>query len=78
MKSQHNVEIEYQNNKFYIQLWDVSSTLEDQITDFFRNTSLFVLMFDYSNNTKAPLLVVTHDSELMERFDRTIDVRDFQ
>ena len=36
------------------------------------------ILFDYSNNKKAPLLVVTHDSELRERFDRTIDVREFQ
>lgn len=31
----------------------------------------------YSGETKAPLVVVTHDHELLGRFDRTIDVRDF-
>jgi putative ABC transport system ATP-binding protein len=36
------------------------------------------ILFDYSNNKKAPLLVVTHDSELIERFDKKIDVREFQ
>ena len=36
------------------------------------------ILFEYCEKTKAPLLVVTHDSELVERFDRKIDVRDFQ
>ena len=35
------------------------------------------ILFEYCDQTKAPLLVVTHDSELIERFDRTIDVREF-
>ena len=36
------------------------------------------ILFDYCDKTKAPLLVVTHDSELVERFDRKIDVQEFQ
>jgi putative ABC transport system ATP-binding protein len=36
------------------------------------------ILFDYNNKTNAPLLVVTHDTELIERFDRKIDVREFQ
>ena len=35
------------------------------------------ILFGYCDKTKAPLLVVTHDAELVERFDRTIDVREF-
>lgn len=35
------------------------------------------ILFDYCDKTKAPLLVVTHDSELIERFERTIDVREY-
>jgi len=35
------------------------------------------ILFAYSDNTNSPLMVVTHDSELVERFDRTIDVREF-
>lgn len=35
------------------------------------------ILFDYCDRTKAPLLVVTHDSELVERFDRKIDVTKF-
>ncbi len=35
------------------------------------------ILFEYCEKTKAPLLVVTHDSELIERFDRSIDVREF-
>jgi putative ABC transport system ATP-binding protein len=31
----------------------------------------------YSDETKAPLVVVTHDHELLGRFDRTIDVSGF-
>lgn len=30
----------------------------------------------YSGETKAPLVVVTHDHELLDRFDRRIDVRE--
>jgi putative ABC transport system ATP-binding protein len=33
-------------------------------------------LFRYSADTKAPLIVVTHDHELIGRFDRTIDVRE--
>jgi len=36
------------------------------------------ILFDYSEKSKAPLLVVTHDSELVDKFDRKIDVRDLQ
>jgi putative ABC transport system ATP-binding protein len=33
-------------------------------------------LWRYSDQTKAPLVVVTHDHELLGRFDRTIDVRE--
>ena len=35
------------------------------------------LLFDYSASSGAPLLVVTHDYELVKQFDRTIDIREF-
>jgi putative ABC transport system ATP-binding protein len=35
------------------------------------------ILFDYSAKTEAPLIVVTHDAELIQRFDRTIDVSEF-
>jgi putative ABC transport system ATP-binding protein len=35
------------------------------------------ILFDYSVKTEAPLIVVTHDAELIQRFDRTIDVSEF-
>ncbi len=34
-------------------------------------------LWRYSEETEAPLVVVTHDRELLGRFDRTIDVREF-
>jgi putative ABC transport system ATP-binding protein len=34
-------------------------------------------LWRYSDETKAPLVVVTHDHELLGRFDRRIDVREF-
>ena len=34
-------------------------------------------LLQYSDETEAPLVVVTHDHELLDRFDRTIDVRGF-
>jgi putative ABC transport system ATP-binding protein len=36
------------------------------------------ILYEYAEKSNAPLLVVTHDAELVERFDRKIDVRDFQ
>ena len=33
------------------------------------------MLFDYSARSGAPLLVVTHDYELVEQFDRSIDIR---
>jgi len=33
-------------------------------------------LWRYSDETRAPLVVVTHDHELLGRFDRTIDVRE--
>jgi putative ABC transport system ATP-binding protein len=33
-------------------------------------------LWRYSDDTKAPLVVVTHDHDLLDRFDRTIDVRE--
>jgi putative ABC transport system ATP-binding protein len=35
------------------------------------------ILFEYSDKTNAPLLVVTHDVDLVERFDRRIDVREY-
>ena len=35
------------------------------------------MLFDYSARSGAPLLVVTHDYELVEQFDRRIDVQGF-
>lgn len=35
------------------------------------------ILFDYCQRTKAPLLVVTHDLDLMQRFDRKIDITEF-
>jgi putative ABC transport system ATP-binding protein len=35
------------------------------------------ILFEYCDKTRAPLLVVTHDFELIQRFDRTIDVTEF-
>ena len=34
-------------------------------------------LFRYSDETQAPLVVVTHDHELLDRFDRTIDVTEW-
>ncbi len=34
-------------------------------------------LWRYSDETKAPLVVVTHDRELVGRFDRTVDVKVF-
>ncbi len=34
-------------------------------------------LWRYSDTTEAPLVVVTHDHELLDRFDRTIDVTEF-
>jgi putative ABC transport system ATP-binding protein len=34
------------------------------------------VLFDYSARADAPLIVVTHDQELLGRFDRTIDIRE--
>jgi len=35
------------------------------------------LLFDYSASSSVPLLVVTHDYELIKQFDRTIDIEEF-
>jgi putative ABC transport system ATP-binding protein len=32
-------------------------------------------LWRYSEETQAPLVVVTHDHELLDRFDRTVDIR---
>ena len=34
-------------------------------------------LWRYSDETGAPLVVVTHDHDLLGRFDRTIDVTEF-
>lgn len=34
------------------------------------------ILSDYSDSSKAPLVIVTHDHELLDRFDRTIDIRE--
>jgi putative ABC transport system ATP-binding protein len=34
------------------------------------------ILFEYSSESGAPLVIVTHDFELLGRFDRTIDVRE--
>lgn len=34
------------------------------------------LLFSYAKAERAPLVVITHDPELLPRFDRTIDIRE--
>ncbi len=34
------------------------------------------LLFEFARRERAPLVVVTHDHELLPRFDRTIDIRE--
>jgi putative ABC transport system ATP-binding protein len=34
------------------------------------------ILFEYSDKSGAPLVIVTHDHDLLDRFDRTIDVRE--
>jgi len=34
-------------------------------------------LFNYSSVNSVPLIVVTHDAELQERFDRTINIQEF-
>ena len=34
------------------------------------------ILFQYSQTSGAPLVIVTHDHELLDRFDRTVDVRE--
>jgi putative ABC transport system ATP-binding protein len=34
------------------------------------------ILFEYSDKSGAPLVIVTHDHDLLIRFDRTIDVRE--
>ena len=36
------------------------------------------ILFDYSDKSAAPLVVVTHDAELQARFDRTINIQEFE
>ena len=36
------------------------------------------VLFKYSETTGAPLVIVTHDYELLDRFDRTLDIREIQ
>lgn len=33
-------------------------------------------LFDFSHESQAALLVITHDQELLPRFDRTVDIQD--
>ena len=34
------------------------------------------ILFEYSESNKTPLVIVTHDHELLDRFDRTMDIRE--
>ena len=34
------------------------------------------ILFEYSESSKAPLVIVTHDHELLDRFNRTMDIRE--
>ena len=36
------------------------------------------ILFDFARETGATLLTVTHDRELLGRFDRVIDFKEFQ
>ncbi|KPK28941.1 MAG: ABC transporter ATP-binding protein [Desulfobacterales bacterium SG8_35_2] len=35
------------------------------------------ILFDYSQKVSAPLIIITHDQQLLSRFDRKIDVTEF-
>ena len=42
-----------------------------------RNRDLVMTrLLDYADQAAAPLVVITHDHELLPRFDRTLDVRE--
>jgi putative ABC transport system ATP-binding protein len=34
------------------------------------------ILFEYSESSQAPLVIVTHDHEALDRFDRTMDIRE--
>ena len=34
------------------------------------------ILSEYSESSRAPLVIVTHDHELLDRFDRTMDIRE--
>ena len=34
------------------------------------------ILFEYSESSKAPLVIVTHDHEVLDRFDRAMDIRE--
>ena len=45
----YNLELEYQKHNYYLQFWDISNSLDHQIKDFLKNSSVIVLIFDYSD-----------------------------
>ena len=45
----YNLELEYQKHNYYLQFWDISNSLDNQIKSFLKNSSVVILVFDYSD-----------------------------
>jgi GTPase SAR1 family protein len=53
----YNLELEFQKQNFHIQFWDISASLENQITNFLRNTNIVVMVFDFNKTNSYQYLM---------------------
>ena len=68
----YNLELEFQKQNYHIQFWDISASLENQLTNFLRNTDIVVLVFDF--NRKETYQYLLQASESIWEFNKSINL----
>lgn len=66
----YNLELEFQKQTYDIQFWDISASLENQLTNFLRNTDIVVLVFDFDRKETYQYLMQA--CETIWDFNRSI------
>ncbi|MHA1931678.1 MAG: GTPase domain-containing protein, partial [Promethearchaeota archaeon] len=57
----HNLELEYQNKVNYLQLWDLSSHFEEDLSPFLQKASLIIFVFDFGDKESQRYLRKLYD-----------------
>ena len=57
----YNIEIEHQNDVHYLQIWNLQSQIEENLSTFLRNTSSVIFVFNYKDKETQSHIQSLHE-----------------